>query len=90
MKVFLKIVFAFLVAGVWHVLTHGASKEISIIFFFIVLFALFVRPNRNNNSAIREQYIQRLKENIKKNQEVNEEFSREKNMTYRDFRKKEK
>ncbi|WP_027327553.1 hypothetical protein [Helicobacter pametensis] len=88
MKAILKICFALAVASLWFWLTR--HEEMSIIFFFIVLFALFFKPFQSPNSAIRDQYIEKLKENIKKHQEVNEEFSKERNVTYKDFRKKEK
>lgn len=88
MKLFGKIFFASLIAWVWFFFSKDA--EISMIFFFIILFALFFKLSHSDNSAIRDQYIEKLKENIRKNQEVNEEFSREKNITYKDFRKKEK
>lgn len=88
MKAFFKLLFALLIAVGWYALSQ--EEGISVIFFLIVCFALFFRPSGSNQSAIRDQYIEKLKENIKKNQEVNEQFSKEKNITYKDFRKKER
>ncbi|MCE3046805.1 coiled-coil domain-containing protein [Helicobacter kayseriensis] len=88
MKAFFKLLFALCISAGWYAITH--QEGISVIFFFIVCFALFVRPSKTHQSAIRDQYIEKLKENIKKNQEVSEQFSKEKNITYKDFRKKER
>ena len=90
MKVALKLLFAFCIAGFWYFLAGEGSEGVSIIFFLIVLFALFVKPFGQDDLAFKEKYLEKLKENVKKSKEVNEELSREKSVTYKDFRKKEK
>lgn len=90
MKNFFKVLFAVFIATLWYVIAGSASEGVSFIFFFIVLFALFFQPFKKSDSAIKDQYLEKLKENIKKSQEINEQFSRERSTTYKDFRKKEK
>lgn len=90
MKNFFKVLFAILVALSWYLIAGKGSESVSFIFFFIILFALFFQPFRKNDSAIKDQYLEKLKENIKKSQEINDQLLREKGTTYKDFRKKEK
>lgn len=90
MKNFFKVLLAVSIAVSWYIIAGSGSEEVSLIFFFIILFALFVQPFKKNDSVIKDQYLEKLKENIKKSQEINEQFSRERSTTYKDFRKKEK
>lgn len=90
MKSFFKVLFALCVALLWYLIAGSGSEGVSFIFFFVILFAFFIKPFEKKDSEIREQYLEKLKENAKKSQEINEQFSREKNTTYKDFRKKEK
>lgn len=90
MKAFLKIFFCVMVAGAWFLMANEETKWLSGIFFLIMFFALFVQPFKKNEFALKEQYLQKLKEGAKKNQEINEQLSREKNITYKDLRKKDK
>lgn len=90
MKNFFKVLFAALVAIVWYCIAGSGSEGVSLIFFLVILFAFFFKPFRNQNSTIKDQYLEKLKENIKKSQEVNEQFSSERSNTYKDFRKKER
>lgn len=90
MKNFLKLLLAVFVACSWYAVAGEGSESIAWIFFFVTFLALFIQPFKKNNSPIKEQYLKKLKENIKKNQEISEQFLREKGTTYKDFRKKEK
>lgn len=90
MKAFLKIFFSAMVAGAWFLVANEETKWLSSIFFLIMFFALFIQPFKKNETALKEQYLEKLREGAKKNREINAQLSREKNTTYRDLRKKDR
>lgn len=90
MKAVLKVLLAFFIAVAWFLLSQGQAKEVSIAFFFIILFVLFIKPKSKDSSPIQEQYFEKMQENIKKSQEINKKLKREKNVVYRDIRRRRK
>lgn len=88
MKNILKILFAFSMACAWYILSGQGSEGVSVVFFFLILFALFIKPRKIQRSALREKYLEKLAENRKRNQEVNEELSQEQKTVYKDFRRR--
>lgn len=88
MKSILKIAFAFAMACAWYILAGNGSEAVSAVFFFLILFALFIKPQKIQRSALREKYLEKLKENRKRNQEVSQELSQEQKNVYKDFRRR--
>lgn len=88
MKTILKLAFAFSFACAWYILSGQGSEAVSAVFFFLIAFALFIKPQKNQRSTLREKYLEKLKENRKRNQDVNEELSQEQRMVYKDFRRR--
>ncbi|RDU69615.1 hypothetical protein CQA62_02920 [Helicobacter cholecystus] len=88
MKIILKIVFAFALASAWYILSGEGSEAISVVFFFLIVFAFFIKPQKIQRSALREKYLEKLKENKKRSQEVNKELNQEQRTVYRDLRRR--
>lgn len=88
MKGVFKILFALLIAGAWYAIAGEGSEPVSVAFFFLILFALFVKPFKPQRSAVREKYLEKMRENRKRRQEVNQELAQEKKVVYKDLRKR--
>lgn len=88
MKNILKISFALLVAGAWYVVAGVGSEPVTVAFFFLILFALYAKPFKPQRSAVREKYLEKMRENRKRRQEVNQELAQEKKVVYKDLRKR--
>lgn len=88
MKNILKILFALLVAGAWYTISGEGSEPISVAFFFLILFALYVKPFKPQRSPIREKYLEKMRENRKRRMEVNQELAQEKKVIYKDLRRR--
>lgn len=88
MKNILKILFAFSTACAWYILSGSGSESVSAIFFFLILFALFVKPCKVQRSVLREKYLEKVAENRKRSREVSRELSQEQKNVYRDLRRR--
>lgn len=88
MKNMLKIFFALLVAGAWYALAGEGSEPVTVAFFFLVLFALYAKPFKPQTSPVREKYLEKMRENRKRRQEVNQELAQERKVVYKDLRKR--
>ncbi|ANV97537.1 hypothetical protein BBW65_01360 [Helicobacter enhydrae] len=89
MKSLLKVLCALAIAASWYLFSGQGSESTSIAFFFIVLFALFVKPVQPNQSRIKKQYLEKLREGVERNQEIKKRYTKERNVVYKDFRKKD-
>lgn len=88
MKNVLKILFAFAMACAWYLLSGEGSEGVCVVFFFLIVFALFIKPKKNQRSALREKYLEKLAENKKRSKEVNDELFQEQKTVYKDFRRR--
>ncbi len=61
MKVFLKILFASLIAGTWHQI-DSESGGVAIALFLFVLAVLLMNPVKFQSPEKREEYIQKIRE----------------------------
>ncbi|MDO7253613.1 hypothetical protein [Helicobacter cappadocius] len=61
MKIFLKILIASLIAGLWYHMNGDESGFVAIALFIFVLFVLLVKPIEFQSPAQREDYIQQMK-----------------------------
>lgn len=88
MKGVFKILFALIVAGSWYALSGEGSEPVCVTFFFLVLFALYIRPFKPQRSVVREKYLEKMRENKRRRQEVNQELAQEKKVIYKDLRRR--
>ncbi|AAP78411.1 hypothetical protein LS66_001595 [Helicobacter sp. MIT 03-1614] len=61
MQVFLKLLFAAIVGSTWY---HfgGGDAAMALIFFFVILGVLFMKPIRYQDPKRREEYMQRIRD----------------------------
>lgn len=88
MKGIFKILFAFIVAAAWYAIAGEGSEPVSVIFFFLILFALYAKPFKPQRSPVREKYLEKMRENRKRRMEVNQELAQEKKVVYKDLRRR--
>lgn len=85
MKGLFKIIFALMVAGLWFVLSDAEdAKWISFSFFWIIVFALFIKPFQKKELLFQEQYLNKLREGARKKHEISEQLTREQKMKVAD------
>ncbi|RDU70954.1 hypothetical protein [Helicobacter brantae] len=88
MKGIMKILFALLVSGAWYVIAGEGSEPVCVVFFFLILFSLYVKPIKPKRSVVQEQYLEKMREKRRQRQEVNQELAQEKKVVYKDLRRR--
>ena len=88
MKNVLKILFAFAMACTWYLLSGEGSEGVCVVFFFLIVFALFIKPKEGRRSALGGKYLEKLAGNKKRSKEVNVELFQEQKTVYKDFRRR--
>ena len=61
-KVFLKILLASIIAGIWHELDEYGNEGIALVIFIFVLAVLLMNPVKFQSPEKREEYIQKMRE----------------------------